>query len=99
MRAESLQQLREWMPRGSRVFLVLRHRSRNGMSREIGVVVFRDGHALHPNGNVAETLGLRVGKRDGVLVRGCGMDMGFDLVRRLSSALYDESQALTHEWL
>jgi hypothetical protein len=32
-------------------------------------------------------------------VKGCGMDMGFALVRRLAQVLYDETQALRHEWI
>jgi len=99
MRAEAMANLREWMPRDSTVYLVLRHRSKGGMTREIGLVVFHDGHAIHPNAAVAEALGYRIGKRDGVLVKGCGRDMGSVLVRQISRALYDETQALRHEWI
>jgi hypothetical protein len=44
---------------------------------------------LHPNHAVAEVLGYRRAKRgDGLIVGGCGMDMGFHVVNSLSSALY-----------
>jgi hypothetical protein len=99
MRAETLANLRAWMPRGSTVYLVLRHRSKSGMNREIGIVLFDGVHVIHPSSPVGEALGLRIGKRDGVLVKGCGMDMGFALVRRLAQVLYDETQALRHEWI
>jgi hypothetical protein len=40
-----------------------------------------------------------MGKRDGVIVRGCGMDMGFALIARVAVGLHDEQRALKHEWL
>lgn len=46
---------------------------------------------LHPNWSVAKALGLRQGKRDGLIMGGCGMDMGFALVYELSHALYGAS--------
>ena len=98
-RAEAIENLRAWMPRGSTVYLVLRHRSRGGMTREIGVVVIHEGRAAHVSVSVANAFGYRIGKRAGVIVHGCGMDMGFALVRRIATALHDEQRALTHKWL
>lgn len=41
----------------------------------------------------------RPANRDGVKVVGCGMDMGFDLVYRLSMELYGDGYALNARWL
>jgi hypothetical protein len=41
-------------------------------------------------GYAATALGMRRGKRDGIVIGGCGMDMGFALVNSLSYALYGE---------
>lgn len=100
-RTESLTRLREWMPKGSRVFTILRSVSKSGMRREVAVVVWLPGEArpIHPNFHVSRALGLRFGKRQGLVMEGCGMDMGFELVYRLASALHDDPNALTHEWL
>jgi len=98
-RVEAIENLRAWMPRGSTVYLVLRHRSRGGMTREIGVVVVHEGKAVHASFAVSDAFGYRIGKRDGVIVHGCGMDMGFALVARMAVALHDEQRALKHEWL
>lgn len=88
-KAEAIAQLREWLKPGDTVHTILRHVSRSGMSREIGVVILRpDGVTLHPNWSVAKALGLRQGKRDGVIVGGCEMDMGFHLVSNLGWILY-----------
>ena len=98
---QSLITLRDWIPSGSRVFTVLRSTSRSGMRREIGLIVWPTGsdRPIHPDFHVARVLRLRLGKRDGVVVDGCGMDMGFDLVYRLACLLHDDPQSLTHEWL
>lgn len=101
---EALDRLRHWMPEWSTVYCVLRHRSRTGMQREIGLVVFRGPldrlYPVHPNLAAAEVLGMRLNARgDGVVVRGCGMDMGWHLVNNLSRALYGRDNALRAEWI
>jgi hypothetical protein len=100
-RNESLIWLREHVPSGTRVYTILRHVSRSGMQREIGLVVFRpeDAYARHPNFHAARVLGERLGKASGVIVHGCGMDMGFDLVYRLGRSVHGDPRSLTHEWL
>jgi hypothetical protein len=97
----SLEQLRQWLPKGTRVFTILRSVSRSGMRREVSVVVFLPGDNLpiYPNHHVCQVLGLRRGKREGVVLNGCGMDMGFHLVCDLAHALYGDTDALSQEWL
>lgn len=99
--AQSLDSLRTWMPQGSVVFTILRSVSCSGIQREIGVVVFPPGgtRPVHPNYSVSCALGLRLGKRDGVIIHGCGVDMGFDIAYRLGFKLYGDGYALKHEWL
>jgi len=97
---------RKWFPKGSTVFLVLRHRASSGMSRVIGVVSFRPArkgvraYALHPNYTVSQLTGFKEDREKGGLkIGGAGMDMGYHLVSSLSQALYGASDALKHEWL
>ena len=54
---------------------------------------------VHPNYSVSCALGLRLGKRDGMIIHGCGMDMGFDIAYRLGFKLYGDGYVLKHEWL
>jgi hypothetical protein len=94
-RDEARAKLREWLKPGDTVYTILRHVSASGMSREIGVVILQpDGKGgtvdLHPNYLVGKAIGERIGKRDGVIMGGCGMDMGFQLVYMLSWALWPE---------
>src|SRR5688572_20532568 len=87
-RDAALVQLREWLPPGSTVYCVLRHVSRSGMQREISLHFIEDGEMRWASGLVARALGMRQGKRDGIVIGGCGMDMGFALVHELAYALY-----------
>jgi hypothetical protein len=89
---DAIDQLREWLKPGDTVYTILEHVSRSGMSRTIRVVVpyvRDDGRIdhLHPNYSVAKAIGARR-KGDGIVMGGCGMDMGFALVYELSSVLY-----------
>lgn len=101
----NIDQLKEWMPEGSTVYCVLRHVSRSGMQREIGLVVMLADSEygimdIHPNYRASEVLGRRMNKRgDGIVCHGCGMDMGFDLVYSLSLKLYGDGYALKSRWL
>jgi hypothetical protein len=97
-RAEAIDKLREWIKPGDTVHTVLDRVSASGMSRVIRVVLLKCGKDgvpmdLHPNYLVGKALGLRHGKRhgremDGLVMGGCGMDMGFALVYDLSHTLY-----------
>jgi len=100
-RAEAVTKLREWIKPGDTVYTILRHVSRSGMRREIGVVLLKDDHDrgnathqgiadLHPNYLVAKALGDRIGKNDGIITDGCGMDMGFHLVYNLSRTMFPD---------
>ena len=94
--------LREWFPKGSTVYTILRHVSRTGMQRVIGVVSiapssrWADGVVVrHPNYATSEVLRVRLDKkREGVVIGGCGMNMGFALVNNLSCALHHEYDCL-----
>jgi hypothetical protein len=92
-RDEAIAQLREWLPPGSTVYCVLRHVSRSGMQREISLHSVDSGNGKRADiswlsGLAARALGMRLGKRDGIIVGGCGMDMGFHLVYELSHTLH-----------
>lgn len=104
---QAIERLREFFPRGSTVYTVLRHKSRSGMQRTIGVVSILPDTArpdevciLHPNVATAEACGFRDDRRrDGVKVNGCGMDMGAHIARSIAAACYGDAYALRHEWI
>jgi hypothetical protein len=101
-RQKAIEQLREWLKPGDTVYTILRNVSKSGMSREIGVVLMvpdeRRGLVdLHPNYLVAKAGDFRLGKRDGIIMGGCGMDMGFALVYSLSRTLFPDGFGIEGE--
>ena len=56
----------------------------------------------HPSYTIAGILGRGYSEKNGhnaVICHGCGMDMGFDLVYNLSSALYGDGYKIRQEWI
>ncbi len=93
--SEAREKLLKWLQPGDTVYTVLEHVSRSGMQREIRVIIAKtddDGqpYHLHPNYAVAALRGDRVGKRNGIVVDGCGKDMGFSIVYNLSATLFPD---------
>lgn len=85
-----------------RVYVTVTSVSRDGMSRQMKVLVGNSttGNISNITRRVALVLGWRYNDRHGtVVVGGCGMDMGFHLVYSLSQALYGHGDALVKEWL
>lgn len=104
-RDQAIAQLREWIKPGDTVYTILDHVSASGMSRAIRVVIpytRTDGTIdhIHPNYAVGKALDLRYWKRrgreqDALVIGGCGMDMGFEIVYRLGRVLYPDGFACT----
>lgn len=91
--------LKKLFPKGSTVYTILRHVSASGMSRRISTVSSLD-LAGNPDYYI-EQLGLakRHKHKPGLVIEGCGMDMGYHLAHTLASALYGDGHALEHRWL
>lgn len=113
-RAEAIEKLRAWFPKGSTVYTRLESVSKSGMSRVISISGYSrnaDGslcldsegepYRIHPNYSAHLALAWPLSKsgRDGIRVGGCGMDMGFHLVYTLSHILHGDGYALKHRWL
>jgi len=87
-RQEAIEQLRAMLPVGSRVCTILRHVSRSGMTRHVSVITEDSADITYL---VARAIGERRHARDGgIVMGGCGTDMGFELVYQLSYALYPD---------
>lgn len=88
--AEAKTRLLAILKPGDTVYTVLNHVSRSGARREITLWAIHDNEPLYLSGNACKVLGLSRGKRDGCMVDGGGMDMGFHLVYELSARLFRE---------
>jgi hypothetical protein len=101
---ESKEYLLTLIKPGDTVYTSLDHVSQSGMSRRIGVYIARiDKDREYTNGkpyiqritwHVAKLLSYRM-KNDALVVGGCGMDMGFRVVYRLSSMLFRNNYRCT----
>lgn len=89
-RAEAVATLRKMLPKGSTVYCVLRHVSKSGMSRRIDFYKInrKRGDLSFLSGYIATVLGYKRHGDDGLVIGGCGMDMGFHVVHSLSYALH-----------
>ena len=105
-REQKRQDLLKLIKQGDTVFTILRHCSASGMSRSISLMVIVDGKPHVIDYTAACLMDMQVNKnnRQGIVVSGCGMDMGFHLVYTLARYLFpdgtkDGGYALRHEWL
>lgn len=85
---QARERLRAMLPPGSTVYTTVKHVSRSGMQREIACHAIQDGRMVWLSGLIAQACGMRLGKRDGLIIGVCGMDTGFAIVYELSHALY-----------
>lgn len=91
---------------GTTIYCLLRSEARSGMSREISIFVAKNrddslggAYLLDITYNVSIALGMRIGKKRGIVVPGCGMDMGFHLVYELWNVLWPEDSKKGEELL
>jgi hypothetical protein len=80
------------------IYTVIRHVSNSGMQREISVKMIDAGRIIHLDYLVGEALGFKSGKHNGLVVKGCGMDMGFHLVDSINRVCGAGKQ-FRQEWI
>ena len=97
---KAIEKLKEEKKEGDVLWTELRHVSKSGMTRHIGVRHIKDNYPLNYTYLVAEALGSKVSDRyDGIKIVGCGMDKGFELIYNLSYVLYGNGYAINQRWL
>lgn len=100
-RNESLETLRKLLQPGDTVYTILNHVSRSGMSRRISLCVGHGKEIQNITWDAARAMGdstKQGGKyvQDaGMVVPGCGMDMGFHIVYSLSRTLFPDGFGVT----
>lgn len=91
-RAEACDKLRAILKPGDTVYTVLRHVSRSGMSRKIDLYKLEADGPVFLTGWAATAMDMKWDRNSGgIVVGGCGMDMGFSLVYDLSRTLFHDS--------
>ena len=110
VKSDALNLLREYLNGVDTIYTVLLSVSRDGMSRTIMPVIATIDQNGKPQVTNISWLVARAGianrprnNKDGVVMGGCGMDMGFALVYEISTTLHghrnEGGYKLKHQWL
>lgn len=89
-KAESYKHLRKILKPGDTIHSVLRHVSRSGMSRRIDFYKMTKDGPIWLTGAIGRVLEYRESDQGGLVVGGCGMDVGFHVVHSLGYALFGD---------
>lgn len=90
--AQAVEYLKTILKPGDTVFTILRRRSSSGMTRHISLVVMESGKSVDITWAAARAKGDKMDRdTGGIVVGGCGMDMGFHLVYGLSHAIFRDA--------
>jgi hypothetical protein len=100
---DSLKNIFNLMPPEKRViYCVLRSVSKSGMSRVIDFYTIENDKPQYLSGLIRMALGYRMAKNGGLVVGGCGMDMGFHVVYTVASVIYGGDRGgyeIKSEWI
>lgn len=88
MRDDAIARLRKLIKPGDTIYTVLDHCSRSGMSRRISLYTIKKNDRFNITGWAARALDMKHSDKGGIVVGGCGMDMGFHVVYELSRVLF-----------
>lgn len=81
------------------IYTVLRSVSKSGLSRSISFYIIDNKEIININYYIKTLLDYKFNKtRDGLIVKGCGMDMGFHVVHTLLRELGIDKK-IGHRWL
>lgn len=95
--AQCADRLRDTLEPGQTVYTILRHCSASGMSRRISLaVVNKDLEVQVIDFWAAHAMDDKIHKDGGIVVNGCGMDMGFALVYNLGRRLWPNGAPEPH---
>lgn len=87
-KTEALDTLREMLTPGTTVYTNVVYVSRSGMSRRISAYIVEHGEINDITWLISRAGIGKLHREGGIVMGGCGMDMGFALVYNLGAALY-----------
>lgn len=90
-REQAIERLRRLLKPGQTVYTNLRHVSASGMSRRISLnIVDEQGKIQGIDFDAATAMDDTIHKDGGIVVGGCGMDMGYALIYSLGRCLFPD---------
>ena len=91
---DDIKDLKRLMGRNHEIRTIVRHVSQSGMTRRISCYIVSKGEIHCIDYLVSRIIGWKQHKDGGVVVSGCGMDMGFHLIYTLSRVMYPKGFAV-----
>jgi hypothetical protein len=95
-RAQTIAGLLEILKPGQIVYTRLRSVSKSGMSRRISLHIVQGTEIVDITYRAAIAMGNKLSDKGGIVVSGCGMDMGFSLVYNLGYRLWPNGTPEPH---
>lgn len=95
-RAQTAQHLRKLIKAGQKVYTSCDHVSSSGMTRHISLYIVHKGEIANITRDVSIVTGWKQSKNGGLVVGGCGMDMGFHTVYTLGRNLWPKGTRKPH---
>jgi hypothetical protein len=97
-----IESLKRLLPKGVTIYTILRSISKTRMQRQISVIVVHNGRLENITWYVAKACDYRLSDTTwhrALVVRGCGMDMGFSVAYNIASVCGLGQGEWRHEWL
>ena len=91
---EAIDYLKENIVANMKIYYLVMRVSKSGMSRRIRFFISIDGEIQDISFFVARSLDYAFKCDEGVLLKGCGMDMGYHVVTQLSHVLFGNYDSL-----
>ena len=86
---EAISKLRKFLHPGDTIWTDVKHVARSGMSRSISAHTIDNNYPWDISYLIADAIGLPLDRHlGGIKIRGCGMDMGFEIVYQLGHAMF-----------
>lgn len=97
IKQQAIGSLREILKPGQTVYSVLRHVSASGMSRRISFMIpVADGSIQNLDYFIGLACDYKQSDNQGLIVSGCGMDMGFAVVYRIGRIVWPDGTPEPH---
>jgi hypothetical protein len=93
-KVEAIEYLKQHIKAGDTLYTKLEKVSSSGMSRQIKVLDIKDETPSYWSYYVSKILGYTLKDNGALVVKGCGMDMGFHVIYSLSQTLFNDGYAI-----
>jgi len=87
-KAQTVADLKKILKPGKKIWANVDHVSASGMSHVISLYIVHNGEIVNISHRAAIITGWRESKNGGLIVSGCGMDMGFHTVYTLARCMF-----------